>query len=245
MNSTRKKRLGLIFVVMLMMFAYAGMPVFAATDEMEPNDDSLKANTIKMGTTVYGMISDSYEEDWFKFKAPISGTAKITVHADGGEYSDSYVTLYAYDANMGQLDYMSDSLNDEKGETITFGVTYGKTYYVKCYSYWDLDYHFNVAYSIGKTSITSTARKTKGFTVKWNKKSKASFYQVQYVKKSTYQDYGWSKAKTLKVSKDSNKKTISKLSKNKTYYVRVRVARTISGKTYYSKWSARKAIKTK
>ena len=86
--------------------------------------------------------------------------------------------------------------------------------------------------------------KKKSFTVKWNKKAKTSFYQVQYVSKNSFQDYSWSKAKTVKVSKKAKSKTIKKLKAKRTYYVRVRVARKIAGKVYYSGWSKKKIVKS-
>lgn len=112
-------------------------------------------------------------------------------------------------------------------------------------NYSGLDYHFKVSYVIGKTTIKSVKPAKKAFTVTWNKKAKASFYQVQYIKKSVHQDYGWSKAKTIKVSKKAKSKKIRKLARKKQYYVRVRVARTIKGVTYYSAWSPKKVVKTR
>ncbi len=94
-----------------------------------------------------------------------------------------------------------------------------------------------------KTSITKVTPASKGFTVKWSAKSatQVSGYQIQYANNSTF-----SKAKTIGVtsSKTSSKK-ISGLTAKKTYYVRVRTYKKMNGKTYYSKWSASKTVKTK
>ena len=53
-------------------------------------------------------------------------------------------------------------------------------------------------------------------------------------------------AKTVKVTswKTASKK-ISKLKAKKKYYVQFRSYKTVSGKTYYSAWSAKKSVKTK
>ena len=47
--------------------------------------------------------------------------------------------------------------------------------------------------------------------------------------------------------KDSSvvSKSIKKLKNKKTYYVRIRTYKTVSGKNFYSDWSAAKKVKTK
>ena len=45
------------------------------------------------------------------------------------------------------------------------------------------------------------------------------------------------------VGKWTSKKTITKLKKGKTYYVRVRAYKKLSGKKIYGKWSKIKKIK--
>ncbi len=83
---------------------------------------------------------------------------------------------------------------------------------------------------------------SKKLTVKWKKNSKASGYQIQYSTSSTFAKGN----KTVMVSGSSKiSKTIAKLTKNKTYYVRIRAYKTISGKTYYSAWSSVKKVKIK
>jgi hypothetical protein len=85
----------------------------------------------------------------------------------------------------------------------------------------------------------------KAFTVKWKKQSKANQkkfngYQVRY---STKADM--SGAKTVKAAKSSKSKKIKKLAKKTKYYVQVRTYTKANGKTFYSKWSAKKTVKTK
>ena len=80
--------------------------------------------------------------------------------------------------------------------------------------------------------------------VSWKKVSGASAYQIQYGTSSSFKG-----AKTIKVSKSSASKTLTKLKKNKKYYVRVRSYKTIKenkkNKNLYSAWSAKKSLKTK
>lgn len=95
--------------------------------------------------------------------------------------------------------------------------------------------------TVAKTTISSLTAKSKGFTVKWKKNSKATGYQIQYSVSSKF-----SKAKTVTVSKNSTlSKTFSKLTGKKKYYVRVRCYKTYNGKKYYSAWSASKSVTTK
>jgi len=126
-----------------------------------------------------------------------------------------------------------------------YKVTAGKRYYYKV-----------VAYSGSTTSSKSAAktiiRLTSGkltsvknsasgkMTVRWSKRSGVSGYQIQYSTSSTFAKGN----KTIKVSGASkSSKVISKLTKGKTYYVRVRTYKTSSSTTYYSGWSSTKKIK--
>lgn len=69
---------------------------------------------------------------------------------------------------------------------------------------------------------------------------KMTGYQICYSTKSDM-----SGAKYTYASKSSKSKKFSKLSKKKTYYVRVRNYMKKSGNTYYSSWSSTKSVKTK
>lgn len=94
------------------------------------------------------------------------------------------------------------------------------------------------------TSVSKLTAKTKGFTVKWKKQStQVTGYQIQY---STSSKFTSKTTKTATVGKNSTtSKTISKLSKKKKYYVRIRTYKTVNGKKIYSAWSSTKSVKTK
>lgn len=81
----------------------------------------------------------------------------------------------------------------------------------------------------------------KKMTVKWSKNSKVTGYQIQY---STSSKFTSAKTVTVKSYKTTSK-TISKLTKKKKYYVRIRTYKTVSGKTYYSSWSGAKSVTIK
>jgi hypothetical protein len=78
--------------------------------------------------------------------------------------------------------------------------------------------------------------------VKWAKQAtQTTGYQIQYSTSSKFTSY-----KTVTISKNSTvSKTVSKLTANKKYYVRVRTYKTVNGKKIYSSWSAAKNVTTK
>ena len=95
------------------------------------------------------------------------------------------------------------------------------------------------------TTVSKVTAKSKGLTVQWNtQKTQTTGYQVQYSTASNF-----SGAKTITMSKpDYYAKTITGLTGNKKYYVRVRTYKVVkfNGKDYniYSGWSAAKSVTT-
>ncbi len=93
-----------------------------------------------------------------------------------------------------------------------------------------------------KSSVKKLTAAKKSLKVYLTKKSaQVSGYQIQY---STSKSFKSSKTKTL-ASYKSTSTTLKNLSAKKTYYVRVRTYKTVSGKKYYSDWSVAKYKKTK
>ena len=85
----------------------------------------------------------------------------------------------------------------------------------------------------------------KSFTVKWGKQSKANLkkfngYQIRYSTKKSM-----AKSKMVKAGKTAKLKKVSGLKGKTKYFVQVRTYTKKSGKTFYSKWSAKKTVKTK
>lgn len=92
-----------------------------------------------------------------------------------------------------------------------------------------------------KAYIKDLVAGSKKVTVKWSKKTPSTGYQIRYSKSKSM-----SNAKTVRVKGSSTvKKTISSLSSKKTYYFQVRTYKTVSGKNYYSGWSAIKKVRVK
>ncbi len=89
------------------------------------------------------------------------------------------------------------------------------------------------------SSLKSTAKKK--ITVTWTKDSQAGGYQVQYAlnKKFTKSRKG------KKVSASKKTVTLTGLKSKKTYYVRIRPYKKVSGSTLYGAWSTVKKVKVK
>ena len=122
----------------------------------------------------------------------------------------------------------------------TNGTKYTFKIYAKAVTGVSSQYRSVVYYKLNRPEKpTANNSAPKKITVKWAKNSKATGYQIQYGLKSNY-----SGAKTQNVSKNSIvSRTIGNLTKGKTYYVRVRALKKVSGKTYYSAWSTTRKVK--
>ena len=95
--------------------------------------------------------------------------------------------------------------------------------------------------TVKKTAIKKLLRGRRKFTVKWKKVSGVTGYQLQY---ATNKKFKKAKKKTVKGAK-KYKLTVRKLKAKKKYFVRIRAYKKYKGKTYFSKWSKVKAVKTK
>lgn len=93
-----------------------------------------------------------------------------------------------------------------------------------------------------KTSIARLTAKSRGFSVKINKKKKqVSGYQIQYAGNKAFR-----KAKTKELNGSSKvSATYSGLKAKKKYFVRVRTYKKVGSQRYYSAWSNVKTIVTK
>ena len=77
-------------------------------------------------------------------------------------------------------------------------------------------------------------------TVKWAKNAAGTGYEIQYSLKKTFAG-----AKSVKIKKSATvSTTLNGLTKNKTYFVRIRVYKTIGSKTFNSGWSKTKNVLT-
>lgn len=86
----------------------------------------------------------------------------------------------------------------------------------------------------------------KAATVYWKKisvknRKKIDGIEIQYCRNKAFK----SGVKTVKVGKTKAYKKITKLKSRKTYYIRIRTYKKINGTMHVSKWSVKKAVKTK
>ena len=155
----------------------------------------------------------------------VSGVTGYVIYKGGKKYKTAAATSTSY----------IDTAAKINGTTYTYKVyAYKKVNNTNIYSKASasVKYVFLTRPTV-KSAKNSASRK---MTVTWNRNTKATGYQIKYVTGST--------TKTVKVT--SNKtvsKVISSLAKGKTYKVYVRSYKTVSGKTYYSAWSAAKSVK--
>ncbi|MCD7883677.1 MAG: fibronectin type III domain-containing protein, partial [Lachnospiraceae bacterium] len=135
------------------------------------------------------------------------------------------------------------------GSTVSYTDTEVKSKNGTIYTYKVVPYSgstkgsFTEKTTVRLTSVTLSSVKnssSKKATVKWNKTTKVSGYQIQYSTSKTFT----SGNKTTKVSGASKTSVkLSGLKKGKTYYVRIRTYKTVNGKAYYSAWSSKKTVK--
>ena len=92
-----------------------------------------------------------------------------------------------------------------------------------------------------KQEIQKLTAKSKAFFIDWAQKGSATGYEIQY---ATNSKFTGAKKVTITNNK-TDKTTVSKLSANKKYYVRVRSYTTVNGTKYYGAWSAVKNVTTK
>ena len=92
-----------------------------------------------------------------------------------------------------------------------------------------------------KQEIQKLIAKSKGFYIDYAAKGHATGYEIQYATNSSFSGA----KKTVITSNKTDKVTVSKLSGNKKYYVRVRTYTTVNGIKYYGAWSAVKTVTTK
>ena len=93
------------------------------------------------------------------------------------------------------------------------------------------------------TSVSKVKAAKKGFKVTWKKQAtQTTGYQVQYSTDKNFKK--GNKTVTVKGAK-TTAKTISKLTKGKKYYVRVRTYKTVNKTNFYSGWSKSSSVTVK
>ena len=192
------------------------------------------------------------------------GTAKVTITGKGN-YTGSVSKTYIIKNNFKKATVSGISTKAFTGKNITQSITVkynGKT--LKKGTDYTVSYSNNKSIGTatvkiaGKGSYTGTITKTfkinpakqeiqklkaksKAFFVDWAQKGSATGYEIQYATNSKF-----TSAKKVTITNNkTDKATVSKLSGQKKYYVRVRSYTTVKGTKYYGAWSASKSVTTK
>ena len=182
----------------------------------------------------YGAWSDSKNVTAAKYditKSAISGISTKTY--TGKNITQSVKVKYNGKTLKSGTDYTVSYSSNKNVGTATVKIT-GKGQYGGTVS---KTFKINPA----KQKIQKLTAKSKAFFIDWAQKGSATGYEVQYATNSKFTG-----AKKLDVAnKKTDKMTISKLSANKKYYVKVRSYTLVKGTKYYGEWSAVKSVTTK
>ena len=207
----------------------------------------------------YGYVSNKYLKiDSSNQQSPT--LSKPTVKVSSNSYNSNKLSWNKVKGASGYevLRATSKTGTYKSVKTITSGSTVsytdtklatGKTYYYKVRAYRTVDkkrvyssYSSIVsAKPVLKTPSVKLTSGSKKATIKWEKISGASGYEVY---RATSKSGKYSKIKTI--TKNSTVSYVnSSLTKNKTYYYKVRAYRTVNGKKIYSSYSVAKSVRVK
>lgn len=98
---------------------------------------------------------------------------------------------------------------------------------------------------LASPKLSKVNKNKKAFTATWEKVDGIDGYQIQYSTNKAFKKGKISGTKTVNIKASAAKMKIKKLKSGKKYFVRIRAYKTIGDKKQYSKWSAKKAVKTK
>lgn len=215
-------------------------PAFVLYDPRDPEYNMFENGAVKDICTTcinYAELEYGYEQVISTIYCPKTMTLSTTTYTYNGSVKKPSVTIKDSKGNVvSKSNYKvsySNNKNVGKGVvTVEFVGDYYSGEFIK-----------TITINPASTKITSISAKSKGFTVKWSKKTtQTTGYQIQCATDSKYTK----NKKTVTVSKNSTtSKTVTGLKPKKKYYVRVRTYKTVNGKKYYSSWSSSKTITTK
>ncbi len=210
-------------------------------------DYSGKANvtatlkSIKMPTDTVSFVTRKYFDyklsaKSFTYNGSIQRPSVSVYNSDGEKIDVSDSVSYSEGKNVGDqyVQFVFPYQDWDEGNPIFPGDYEGETVKV----------HYRI--NPKGTSISSVKKAKKAFTVKWKKQTtQTTGYEIQY---STNKNFKSAKTVTVKGNGKTSKK-ITKLKKNKKYYVRVRTYKIVrvrqKPKAFYSSWSKSKTVKTK
>lgn len=160
-------------------------------------------------------------------------TVKV-VDSNGNKVDSEYYTVKYSGGNSKSIGYYY--------VTIEFKGKYKAESYTINGEKWADSYLAEYTIKPKSTKVSKLSNKKNKLTVKWKKQTSVSGYQIQY---STDKNFKKNKKTITVKSKETTSKTITKLKKKKTYYVRVRTYKSLGKKDakIYSSWSSAEKIK--
>lgn len=224
-------------------------------------------NNIEIGTatvSVYGIGDYSGLIDLTKTFNIVAKPTVKAVTPKVSAYANNYITLtwakqsaatgyevYKYNSSTKKYALYKNITSASTGTCKITGLSANTKYYFKLRAYQTENGKktyspFGSVVSQYTSPVKPTLSSAKSSSKKkikasWKKVSGASGYQVMW---STYSSFS-KNYKSVNVSKSASSKTVTAAQSKKTYYVRVRAYKTVSGKKIYSPWSATKKLKTK
>lgn len=243
-----KKTLSLLLSIVVLANIFVGSSISAFARDLTSN-----ATKIDFGTTYTDYVdkeqSYSGNSNWYYksyiLNVPASGEINICLKSANSAYVDRYITEFEiydtsnlnysiWDATIKNYGY---NVNDnEYYANLYLSLSKGSYILVFKYCYYDNNlwgpYSLCVNYKVNiskPSNLKVSSRGTTSLKITWNKIASVSGYQVQRKVNGTY--------KTLK-NTSNNYYTISDLKSAASYSIRVRAYKDISGKRYYSGWTA-------
>lgn len=212
---------------------------FAETQDVN-NDVIDNASAIALKTKYKGALTQNDEVDYYKFTVPAAGRINFNMT----NAADGTLKYAIYDSSVNATYINRVDRNGKVAEYITLAKG---TYYlaitkndsncgVGSYNF-NIDYVANVPTAPKIKNVKNLSKKK--MTVKWSKVTGADGYELQYSTKSNFK----SKVVRKTISASKTSATYSKLTKVKTYYVRMRSYVKVDGVKKYSSWSNRKSVK--
>ncbi len=225
-----------------------------AVDYLEVNGKKYSANG-KAGDIVFPVVVNSDCLDMYaagKYVAPNKVTGLKVSATSGSSFTLSWKKP-SRAAGYQIQEYKNKKWTTVKtvtsANTLSAKLTPGAgthKYRVRAYSVYDGKKYYGAAsstvsvYIPKQQTISSVTAGKKSFTIKFNKDTSASGYQVKYSTNSKF-----SPATTKAVTSNKTSSYTAKSLKGKKYYIRVRSYKTINGKNVYGAWSTTKTITVK
>ena len=215
---------------------YNGKTLTSGTDYTVSYSSNANAGTAKVTITGKGNFTSTTTKSFIINKCSISSATASSISNKaytGSKIKPTFTLTYNGKTLTKGTDYTVSYSNNKSTGKATITITGTGTNFKGTKKV----YFYIVPKKVTISSVKSS--KTKTLTVKYKKATGASGYQIAYKKSG-----GSWKYKTVS-SGSTLSKTITGLTKKKSYTVKVRAYKTVSGKKHYGSWSKTKTVKTK